>query len=95
MYILASYIISQCSSKSFPAFVKQNIFDPLNMSSTTYSPTLAQQSGKKTQTWSLNGRRIPYFLAEEDVELNAGAGGVISSVYDLVRILSPIHEEGN
>lgn len=83
MFILASRIITHYTG-SYTSFVKDRIFAPLNMSATTYSPSEAMASGKMTQAWTKHGRRIPPWFTDEMIELNAGPGGVISSVEDMV-----------
>lgn len=60
------------------------------MTSTTYSPSEALASGKATENWTAFGRRIPWWFTDDQVQLNAGPGGVISSVPDLVSVLFPI-----
>lgn len=82
--MLGAHIISTYANMSYPAFVSTRIFDPINMTSTTYSPNRAAQSGNLTQSWSRDGRRIPFWFREDAIELNAGPGGVISNVEDLV-----------
>lgn len=85
MYFLASYIVSTYSGSSFRDFVKNRIFDPLNMTSTTYHGDQAEASGLFSQSLAPEGRRIPYwFLDDATSELVAGAGGVISSTVDMV-----------
>lgn len=85
MYIIAAHIVSTYTG-SFTAFVKERIFDPLNMTSTTYSLSDAVRSGEITQAWTSigNGRRVPHWFDDEVNQLLAGAGGIISSAADLV-----------
>ncbi|KAI0821223.1 beta-lactamase/transpeptidase-like protein [Irpex lacteus] len=85
MYILASHIIATYSGLPFTQFVKQRIFTPLRMSTTTYSQTEASERGLLTQFFNAEGRRIPFWYPEHSEEMIAGAGGVISSVHDLVE----------
>lgn len=54
------------------------------MSTTTYSQTEASERGLLTQFFNAEGRRIPFWYPEHSEEMIAGAGGVISSVHDLV-----------
>ena len=82
MYMVGSHIIDKYTG-SYEKFVEDRIFKPLGMSS-TYSPNVAAATGRATQTWSVNGRRIPWWFKEEDAELSAGPGGVIASAEDLV-----------
>ena len=84
MYMTGAYIVTKYTNDSYTTFASNRIFKPLNMTSTTFSPNKAFASGKLTQMWTGFGRRIPFWFTEENVELNAGAGGVISSVADLV-----------
>lgn len=84
MYMTGAYIVTKYTNDSYTTFASNRIFKPLNMTSTTFSPNKAFASGKLTQMWTGFCRRIPFWFTEENVELNAGAGGVISSVADLV-----------
>lgn len=85
MYIIASHIIAKYSPHgSFPEFVQDRIFNPLGMLASTYSPKVAEASGKLTECWH-NGRRIPQFHKEPEMELNAGPGGILTNVEDMVK----------
>ena len=64
------------------------------MSTTTFSPTAANNSGLLTHAWTPLGRRIPFWFDESIVDLMAGAGGIISSAEDMVRWLSALLNEG-
>lgn len=86
MYILGSYLVSKYAGMSYMDFVETRILTPLDMSSTTFYDSEAARDGKLTQSWSANGRRIPYWLFDTHVEVNAGMGGVISSTVDMVRL---------
>lgn len=83
-----AHIISTYSGKPYTEFIKERIWDRLNMSSTTFSASEAARSGKLAQTWTGSGRRIPFWFPDEMIELNAGPGGIISSAVDLVRTCS-------
>ena len=76
----------------FTSFVKERIFNPLGMTSTTYSPEEAAQSGNFSQPFTLyegNIRRIPFSVENDTVEqLIAGPGGIISTTVDIVSPLS-------
>lgn len=84
MYMLGAHLISTYSGRPYTQFVKERIWDPLNMTSTTFSAKQAAHSGRLTHTWTSLGRRIPFWFPDEWIELNAGPGGIISSVVDLV-----------
>ena len=62
---------------------------PLNMSSSTYFWDDADKTGRMSEAWMLNGRRIPYWFADEtSTRMMAGAGGILSSSNDMVRTTS-------
>lgn len=85
MYIVGAHLIAAYANMSYPEFALSRIFEPLGMASTTFSPDVAQRSGKRTQTWTKFGRRISFWFTEEIAHLKAGPGGIISSANDLVR----------
>lgn len=88
--MLGSYIVTKYAGMSYPEFVKARIWDPLNMSDTTLYESEASRHGKLSQVWASNGRRIPIWMHDEQISLNAGAGGVISSAVNMVgQIFSP------
>lgn len=87
MYTLGSYVIEKYANMPYTSFAEERIFAPLNMSSTTFSPTKAASIGKLTQAWSKSGRLLPFWFTEEVVPLMAGAGGIISSAEDMVCVL--------
>ncbi|VDC03891.1 unnamed protein product [Peniophora sp. CBMAI 1063] len=84
MYMTAQHIITTYAG-SFTDYVRDRIFLPLNMTSTTYSASKAFEGGKPTQTWDENGRRLPWAFKDSDIDLIAGAGGIISSAQDMSR----------
>lgn len=83
--MLGSHVISILSGMPYTEFVKQRIFDPLNMTHTVFSPSEASAKGLLTQSWTTFGRRIPYWFGKESVPLVAGPMGIISNALDLVR----------
>ncbi|RPD58606.1 beta-lactamase/transpeptidase-like protein [Lentinus tigrinus ALCF2SS1-7] len=96
MYITASHLVSLYSGKPFTAFVKERIFDPLNMTTTTYRWDEAEESQLFSQAWSgSEHRRIPYWFSGEKVsDFIAGAGGVISSATDMTKWLAMLLNGG-
>ncbi len=84
MYILTSHLISVYSGKPYIDFVKERIFTPLNMTTTTFSESEALQTGLLAHSFNAVGRRLPFWFPDTVKVLNAGAGGVISSAHDLV-----------
>ena len=85
MYMVGAHIVSQFSGMSYQTFVSSRILAPLNMSSTTLSPSKAAQTGRLTQTWTRGVRRIPFWFSDEVADLFSGAGGIISSAEDMVN----------
>lgn len=65
-------------------FVEERIWKPLNMTSTTFYESVASADGQLTQSWTIGGRRIPYWEPDEQISVNAGPGGIISNVVDMV-----------
>ena len=93
-YILGAYLIERYANSTYAEFVSERIFSPLGMSSSTYTPSIAAASGKLTQSWHRDGRRVPFWFDEKLASLMGGAGGVISSAADLVKWLSVWLNEG-
>ena len=91
MYILGAHIIATYSGKPFTEFVKERIFDPLGMTSTTYSTRVAERSGNLSDSFVVYGgaiRRTPFWLEDESISsLVAGPGGIISNTVDIVRFV--------
>ncbi|KAI0087730.1 beta-lactamase/transpeptidase-like protein [Irpex rosettiformis] len=85
MFMLTSHIISLYSGKPYIEFVRERIFSPLDMSTTTFSESEALKSGLLTHSFNIVGRRLPFWFPDSVKVLNAGPGGVISSTHDLTR----------
>ncbi|KAI0334281.1 beta-lactamase/transpeptidase-like protein [Cubamyces sp. BRFM 1775] len=88
MYMLGAHIIEKYSGLTYSQFVAERLLKPLKMSTSTLSPSEAASSGLLTDTWTKDGRRIPFWFTEEDSRLTAGPGGVISSAEDMVKWLA-------
>ena len=88
MYVVGAHIISTYSGKPFTQFVRERIFKPLKMTSTTYSGKEAKLTGNFSHAFTLhesNIRRIPFPFEDENIsEFIAGAGGIISNTGDMV-----------
>ena len=78
--------MTKYSGMTYMEFLKQRVWQPLNMTSTTFYESEASVDGKLTQFWTNQGRRIPFWMPDTLVPLNAGPGGVISNVVDLVSL---------
>lgn len=90
MYMVADHVITTYSGRPYISFVEERIFAPLGMTSSTFSPAKAEASGKFTQGWTKEGRRVPECFTEEMAFGMAGPGGVISSAVDMVRLYTPL-----
>jgi CubicO group peptidase (beta-lactamase class C family) len=64
--------------------VKERIFTPLGMFSSTFSESEASKDGRLTHTFSKEGRRIPFWISDSSKTLFAGPAGVISNAQDMV-----------
>ncbi|KAJ7262737.1 beta-lactamase/transpeptidase-like protein [Mycena haematopus] len=94
MYITGAYVVSKYSGSSYRDFVEERILIPLRMNSSTLYPNRAFESGKFTQSWTPSRRRIPFFMPEHTADLIAGAGGVMSSVEDMVHWVKMLLNSG-
>ncbi len=85
----AGYIIEKYAG-NFTQYVIERILQPLGMTSSGYSQSLADDSGRRSQGWDAGtGRRIPH-IDPDAAEMLAAAGGVISTARDMVRSLSGV-----
>jgi CubicO group peptidase (beta-lactamase class C family) len=87
MYMVCAHIIDIYAG-SYTDFVHKRLFMPLNMSDSTFVPSEAHATGRATQTWTKEGRRIPWWFKDDDYKLSMGPGGVIASAEGLVRLYS-------
>ncbi|KIJ64017.1 hypothetical protein HYDPIDRAFT_91246 [Hydnomerulius pinastri MD-312] len=88
MFMVGAHIIATYSDQPYTSFVEERIFSPLGMTSSTFSPNKAEASGKFTQGWTKDGRRLPEWFTEDMALLKAGPGGVISSAVDMSKWVS-------
>ncbi|KIP11152.1 hypothetical protein PHLGIDRAFT_28072 [Phlebiopsis gigantea 11061_1 CR5-6] len=85
MYMLGAYLVSTYSGIPYTNYVQDRILNPLNMSSTTFSPDEALETGRRSQSWTGLGRLIPFWMTDDMTDLAAGMGGLVSSVEDLTK----------
>jgi CubicO group peptidase (beta-lactamase class C family) len=83
--MLAATVISRYSGHSFEDFVSHRILSILNITSSTYWPSVAISSGHQAHTFAPSSRRIPHWFTDANTLLVAGPMGVISNTEDLVR----------
>lgn len=85
MFILGSHIVETYAKTLYTTFVKERIFVPLNMSSSTYFTTEVSEDDHISEAFTQGRRRIPYWFGDLDAAtLIAGAGGIISNTVDMV-----------
>lgn len=111
MYTLLSYLptVLLQSKTPYTQYVKEHIFDPLGLSSTTFFGKVAMESGNLAEgitrdqvnrTEDLFGqgtlRSMPYWIPADgnDGSLLSGAGGVIMSVRDAATWLQTLLLKG-
>ncbi|KAH9886942.1 beta-lactamase/transpeptidase-like protein [Cubamyces lactineus] len=94
MYMLGAHIIEKYSGLPYQNFVAQRVFSPLNMTTSTLWPSEAASSGLLTDTWTKDGRRIPFWFTDDISQVNAGPGGVVSSAEDMVKWLAVLLNGG-
>lgn len=97
MYETLSYLPVLLLNQTYESYIAQHIFEPLNMTSSTYYVAEAEARGTLADgfqwdmqdlTRGINGTLIPtvpYFLRAGEESIWSGAGGVLSSARDLVR----------
>src|SRR5437773_10286937 len=96
MFSAAGYVIELKSGKTWEQFVRERIFEPLNMGATTYSisemvkyPDHGVPFREKRDTFELY--KIPYY---EDTEGVAPAGAIISNIEDVSHWLIALMNDG-
>lgn len=83
-YALASMIVERVSGKSFPDFLRDNVFRPLGMSSSVVRVTPGQIIPNSSQGYvTMPGG----FREAQDLGASTGAGGIYTTIGDLARWL--------
>lgn len=93
MYMLGSYLLSKFATEPTASFIQKRIFDPLNMTSSTSSSVKAKENGL-SHSFGRGGRRIPFWFAEEWIEVLSGPGGVFSNTIDITKWLAMLLYKG-
>ncbi|KAF9441628.1 beta-lactamase/transpeptidase-like protein [Macrolepiota fuliginosa MF-IS2] len=106
MYEALSYLPRLLLNQSFESYINQHIFQPLNMSSSTYSIKVAEgreafahgfQWHMRDFSRGINGTRratVPYFFRPGEETMWAGAGGILLSARDLATWVSMLLNDG-
>ena len=86
-YVLLSMIVAKISGQSFPVYMEENIFAPLNMDATLVyeknTPEIKNRAIGYTPAWTLEDYEI----------LTTGAGGMYSTVEDLLKWDQALYSE--
>ncbi|KIJ27804.1 hypothetical protein M422DRAFT_215671, partial [Sphaerobolus stellatus SS14] len=108
MYAAMAAIVERVSGTKFEEFVTSKIFEPLNMTSTTYNATAAQEGGHLAQAFgavdihAMHGGEgplnvtyhgLPFFIRPE-FKVLSGPGGVLSNPNDISIWLRMLLLEG-
>jgi CubicO group peptidase (beta-lactamase class C family) len=88
---ILAYLVERISQEPYENYVEEHIFEPLNMSSTSYSLSELNSSNLAVPYVWMAGLyiRLPFYENH-----NAGAGGVKSTVLDLAHYLIMHMNEG-
>jgi CubicO group peptidase (beta-lactamase class C family) len=80
-YILLGYVVEKASGKSYESFLRENIFEPLKMTSTGYDHA-DEIVKRRARGYSLRGEKIVN-ASYLDMSIPFSAGGLYSTVGDL------------
>ncbi|KAF9524480.1 beta-lactamase/transpeptidase-like protein [Crepidotus variabilis] len=106
MYSVLSYLPKILLNQSYPSYVSQHIFNPLNMTASTFSVAEAEKRGSFVDGFQYdmedipNGKNgtqkptVPYLVRAGDEEAWAGPGGVLTSARDMALWMSMLLNEG-
>jgi len=98
MYETLSYLPQVLLNQTYESYIAQHIFGPLNMTASTFSVSEAEARGtladgfQRDMKDSMNNNNgtltpiVPYFHRPGEENIWAGAGGVLTSSRDLVRL---------
>ena len=78
-YGVLDYIISRISGKSYPNFIRENVFLPLGMTG-AYVNTGEEHGGQHAVRYGIDGHPIPFYDFD-----HRGASSVYSSAHELLR----------
>ncbi|WVQ92970.1 hypothetical protein IAU59_000032 [Kwoniella sp. CBS 9459] len=72
-YVTLAAVVEKLSGLSLPDFAQRHIFDPLNMTSTTYNATVAAMSGKRSDSFQRMGMNLTACM--DDLESGSRVNG--------------------
>jgi len=79
---LAAILVSRVSGKTFPEFTREQIFEPLGMTSTQWRDDFRRVVRNRAVAYSATGKTFQQDMPFEDV---FGNGGLLTTVGDLLR----------
>ncbi|KAH6904352.1 beta-lactamase/transpeptidase-like protein [Coprinopsis sp. MPI-PUGE-AT-0042] len=108
MYETLSYLPTLFLNQTYESYIQQHLFNPLNMTSTTFSVKRAEgEFGHRLAEGHLQHLRdatrgekgwikptVPYYLRPGEEKLLAGAGGIISSARDISTWMAMLLNDG-
>ncbi|KAJ7238309.1 beta-lactamase/transpeptidase-like protein, partial [Mycena haematopus] len=106
MYETLSYLPQTLLNQTFESYISEHLFDPLGMTSSTYSVAEAEKRGALAHGfhWDMqdnligtNGTRtatVPYFQRPGEETIWAGAGGILTSARDLSMWVAMLLNKG-
>ena len=81
-YVLLKEIVARVSGRSFAAFVRERVFEPLGMASSAYVPDILQGAGERARAYRQEGNGWTPFMRLGN---ERGGGTVVSTAADLLR----------
>lgn len=91
-YTVLGLVIEQITGMSFTEYLKKSLTDPLLMKSTTTDYSAIKKSSYLAQGYRLSPHPEPTFLI--DPEVIAPAGGVFSSLNDMIKYAKMLNQQG-
>jgi CubicO group peptidase (beta-lactamase class C family) len=95
MYMVAGLLVEEVSGMTWEAFVKQRIFDVVDMPRTNTSTSVTQKDTNHSQPYLYNHdqlKEIPFFEADEN-QATGPAGAIVSCISEMARWLV-VHTNG-
>ena len=104
MYETLSYLPQVLLNQTYESYIAQHIFDPLNMTASTFSASEAEARGSLADGFQRDMMNlmnniygtlipiVPYFCRPGEEKILAGAGDVLTSARDLVRLSDLVSE---
>ncbi|KFY02953.1 hypothetical protein O988_01771 [Pseudogymnoascus sp. VKM F-3808] len=94
MFTVATYLVEKKSGQSFPDFLEEHFFQPLDMNSTNLQPQRARDKGLDERiatgyAWNEDNKAYHGFQAPDCPEAQ-GAGSIITSVNDYIKWVKAI-----